>query len=249
MIVSRFSIRKWPLRMLLALLLFPVLLVLALRFIDPAVWMWQIQRDLNPPKGYPADSLHNWVPLEQISPAMQLAVIASEDQKFPLHWGLDLESIADALSDNENGGRVRGASTLSQQTAKNLFLWPAKSYLRKGLEAGLTVLMETLWNKSRILEVYLNIVEFGPGIYGVEAASQAYFHKSAKHLSTIEAARLAAVLPNPYRMSVTRPSNYVWQRIQWITHQMRLLGPDHWNPETGSDRGDALALGTSALQD
>lgn len=216
--------------MLLALFLFPVLLVLALRFIDPAVWMWQIQRELNPPAGYPANTHHTWVSLEQISPAMQLAVIASEDQKFPLHWGLDLESISDALSDNEKGGRVRGASTLTQQTAKNLFLWPAKSYLRKGLEAGLAVLMESLWNKPRILEVYLNIVEFGPGIYGVEAASQAYFHKSAKRLSTTEAARLAAVLPNPYRLSVARPSNYVWQRVRWIENQMRLLGPDHWNP-------------------
>ncbi|WP_299203148.1 monofunctional biosynthetic peptidoglycan transglycosylase [uncultured Amphritea sp.] len=227
---SRCSIRKWLIRMLLALILFPVLLVLALRFVDPAVWMWQIQRELNPPTGYPANTHHTWVPLEQISPAMQLAVIASEDQKFPQHWGLDLESISDALSDNEKGGRVRGASTLTQQTAKNLFLWPAKSYLRKGLEAGLAVLMETLWNKPRILEVYLNIVEFGPGIYGVEAASQTYFHKSAKRLSTTEAARLAAVLPNPYRLSAARPSNYVWQRVRWIENQMRLLGPDHWNP-------------------
>lgn len=230
MTVSRFSIRKWPVRILLALLFFPVVLVLALRFIDPAVWMWQIQRNLNPPQGYPENSQQIWVPLKQISPAMQLAVIASEDQKFPLHWGLDLESIADALSGNENGGRVRGASTLTQQTAKNLFLWPAKSYLRKGLEAGLTVLMETLWNKPRILEVYLNIAEFGPGIYGVEAASQAYFHKSAHHLSATEAARLAAVLPNPYRMSAERPSHYVWQRTHWITNQMRMLGPSHWNP-------------------
>ena len=230
MTAFRLSIRKWLIRTLLVLILLPVLLVLTLRFINPGVWMWQIQRDLNPPIGYPADTHHTWVPLQQISPAMQLAVIASEDQKFPQHWGLDVESISAALAENEDGGRIRGASTLTQQTAKNLFLWPAKNYLRKGVEAGLALLIEALWSKPRILEVYLNIVEFGPGIYGVEAASQAYFHKSAKRLSTTEAARLAAVLPNPYRLSAAHPSDYVWQRVRWIKNQMRLLGPDHWPP-------------------
>lgn len=201
-----------------------------LRFVDPVVWMWQLQRQLNPPISYPAETQHHWVPLAQISPAMQLAVIASEDQKFPQHWGLDIDSISAALSSNQRGGTVRGASTLTQQTAKNLFLWPARSYLRKGLEAGLAVLMEMLWNKPRILEIYLNIVEFGPGIYGVEAASQVYFNKSAKQLTTTEAARLAAVLPNPYRLNAAHPSDYVWQRTQWIKNQMRLLGPNHWPP-------------------
>lgn len=222
--------QKWLVRTLLILVLVPLLLVLLLRFVDPSVWMWQLQRDINPPAGYPAQSQHDWVPLEQISPVMQLAVIASEDQTFPSHWGLDLNSILDAFKANQDGGRVRGASTLTQQTAKNLFLWPVKSYLRKGVEAGLALLMEGVWNKPRILEVYLNIVEFGPGIYGVEAASQAYFHKSAKRLSATEAARLAAVLPNPYRLSAAQPSEYVWQRVQWIQHQMRLLGPNHWRP-------------------
>jgi monofunctional biosynthetic peptidoglycan transglycosylase len=228
--VFRFSFRKWLVRSLIAFLLLPVLLVLMLRFIDPSLWMWQVQRELNPPKYYPAESQHHWVPLEQIAPAMQLAVIAAEDQSFPQHWGLDFASISKALSDNKKGKAIKGASTLSQQTAKNLFLWPAKSYFRKGLEAGLTMLMETLWNKPRILEVYLNIVEFGPGIYGVEAASQAFFHKPAKKLSTTEAARLAAVLPNPYRMSAEQPSSYVWQRTAWIRKQMRLLGSEHWRP-------------------
>lgn len=228
--VSRFPFRKWLIRSLIALLLFPVLLVLMLRFVDPGIWMWQVQRELNPPKHYPVESQHTWVALEQIAPAMQLAVIAAEDQKFPYHWGLDFQSISNALTNNKKGQAIKGASTLSQQTAKNLFLWPAKSYFRKGLEAGLTLLMETLWNKPRILEVYLNIVEFGPGIYGVEAASQAYFNKSAKKLTTTEAARLAAVLPNPYRMSAKRPSSYVWQRTAWIKKQMRMLGPKHWRP-------------------
>ena len=227
---SRSSFRKWLLRSLIILFLLPILLVLMLRFIDPGIWMWQVQRELNPPKHYPAESQHYWVPLEQIAPAMQLAVIAAEDQKFPQHWGLDFESISKALTNNQKGQGIKGASTLSQQTAKNLFLWPAKSYFRKGLEAGLTLLMEALWNKPRILEVYLNIVEFGPGIYGVEAASQAYFHKSAKNLTATEAARLAAVLPNPYRMSAAQPSRYVWQRTVWIKKQMRMLGPQHWRP-------------------
>ncbi|MDO6562547.1 monofunctional biosynthetic peptidoglycan transglycosylase [Amphritea sp. 1_MG-2023] len=225
---SRFRKGLW--RIVLLLLLLPVLLVLLLRFVDPSVWMWQLQRDLNPPDGYPAQSQHHWVALQQISPAMQLAVIASEDQTFPSHWGLDIKSILDAFSDNQNGERVRGASTLTQQTVKNLFLWPAKSYLRKAIEAGLAVLLEVLWNKPRILEVYLNIVEFGPGIYGVEAASQVYFKKSAQQLTQREAARLAAVLPNPYRLSAAYPSDYVWQRVQWIQRQMGLLGANHWRP-------------------
>ena len=168
-------------------LLIPVLMVLILRFADPATWMWQLQREISPPAGYPQTSEHQWIPLEKISPRMQLAVIASEDQKFPEHWGFDLESIGKALQENEQGNRIRGASTLTQQTAKNLFLWPSKSYFRKGVEAGFTLLMETLWDKPRILEVYLNIAEFGPGVYGVEAASQKFFGKPASKLTNSSA--------------------------------------------------------------
>ena len=224
------AFRKWCLVISATLLLLPVLLVLLLRFVDPSVWMWQLQRDLSPPANYPSVSQHHWVPLQKIAPAMQLAVIAAEDQKFPQHWGLDIESIQIALTSNRQGKRIRGASTLSQQTAKNLFLWPEKSYLRKGIEMGFTLLMETLWDKPRILEVYLNIVEFGPGIYGVEAASQHYFGKPSSQLSAQEASRLAAVLPNPYKMNAQRPSQYVWQRSDWIQNQMRLLGTQYWNP-------------------
>ncbi|MCV6609458.1 MAG: monofunctional biosynthetic peptidoglycan transglycosylase [Amphritea sp.] len=225
-----YDLKKWLLITAATFLLMPVVMVLLLRFIDPSVWMWQLQRDLSPPANYPAESQHSWVPLQDIAPAMQLAVIAAEDQKFPQHWGLDIEAIKKAFSSNGEGKRIRGASTLSQQTAKNLFLWPDKSYLRKGVEAGFTLLMEAFWDKSRILEVYLNIAEFGPGIYGVEAASQQYFNKPASQLSRQEAARLAAVLPNPYRMSAKRPSQYVWQRSDWIQNQMRLLGVQYWNP-------------------
>ncbi|OCQ52369.1 Penicillin-binding protein 2D [Photorhabdus australis subsp. thailandensis] len=166
-----------------------------------------------------------WVEQEQISPNIALAVIAAEDQKFPQHWGFDLDAIEKALEHNKNDlGRLRGASTISQQTAKNLFLWDGRSWLRKGLEAVMTFAIELGWTKSRILTVYLNIAEFGDGIFGVEEASIHYFHKSASKLTMSEAALLAAVLPNPHRYKVSAPSAYVLQRQQWILRQMRLLG-------------------------
>ena len=165
---------------------------------------------------------HEWVPWERISPQMPIAVVASEDQKFPTHHGFDLESIQGAL--DENRKRMRGASTISQQVAKNLYLWSGQSWIRKGLEAYLTVFVELLWPKRRILEVYLNIAEFGPGIYGVGAASALYFKKPAGRLSLTESARLAAVLPNPNRFSAARPSRYILERVAWITLQVNQLG-------------------------
>lgn len=173
--------------------------------------------------GYVAHS--DWVSMDQISPFMGLAVIAAEDQKFPDHWGFDVAAIQKALAHNErHEDRVRGASTLSQQTAKNLFLWDGRSWLRKGLEAGLTLGMETVWSKKRILTVYLNIAEFGDGVFGVEAAAQRYFHKPASRLTMSEAALLAAVLPNPVRFKASAPSGYVRGRQAWIMRQMRQLG-------------------------
>ncbi|TLV06488.1 monofunctional biosynthetic peptidoglycan transglycosylase [Klebsiella indica] len=167
----------------------------------------------------------DWVGMDQISPWMGLAVIAAEDQKFPEHWGFDIPAIEKALAHNErHENRIRGASTLSQQTAKNLFLWEGRSWLRKGLEAGLTVGIEMVWSKKRILTVYLNIAEFGHGTFGVEAASQRYFHKPASKLTASEAALLAAVLPNPIRFRVDAPSGYVRSRQAWILRQMRQLG-------------------------
>ncbi|WP_065650297.1 monofunctional biosynthetic peptidoglycan transglycosylase [Pantoea eucrina] len=165
----------------------------------------------------------DWTSMDKISPWMALAVIAAEDQKFPEHWGFDVGAIQQVL-DNNSGERMRGASTLSQQTAKNLFLWDGRSWLRKGLEAGMTVGIETVWTKRRILTVYLNIAEFGPGIFGAEAAAQRYFHKPASRLTIAEAALLAAVLPNPIRFRADAPSGYVRQRQQWIMRQMRQLG-------------------------
>ncbi len=155
---------------------------------------------------------------------MPLAVIASEDQRFADHHGFDLDSIQDAVEDHERGRRLRGASTISQQVAKNVFLWPGRSFVRKGLEAYFTVLIEALWPKRRILEVYLNVAEFGDGLFGVEAASQRYFKKPASRLSLEEAAVLAAVLPNPHRLRAGRPSAYVEERRDWILRQMDQLG-------------------------
>ena len=167
----------------------------------------------------------DWVGMDEISPWMGLAVIAAEDQKFPDHWGFDVPAIEKALAHNErHENRIRGASTLSQQTAKNLFLWDGRSWLRKGLEVGLTVGIETVWSKKRILTVYLNIAEFGDGIFGVEAAARRYFHKPASRLTPAEAALLAAVLPNPIRFRADAPSGYVHSRQAWILRQMRQLG-------------------------
>lgn len=180
--------------------------------------------------GYVAHS--DWVSMDEISVWMGLAVIAAEDQKFPEHWGFDVSAIEKALAHNErNENRIRGASTLSQQTAKNLFLWDGRSWVRKGLEAGLTLGMETVWSKKRIMTVYLNVAEFGDGIFGVEAAAQHYFHKPASRLSLSEAALLAAVLPNPMRFKADAPSGYVRSRQAWIIRQMRQLGGESFMRE------------------
>lgn len=178
----------------------------------------------------------DWVSMDEISPWMGLAVIAAEDQKFPEHWGFDVVSIEKALAYNErHTGRVRGASTLSQQTAKNLFLWDGRSWLRKGLEAGLTLGIETVWSKKRILTVYLNIAEFGDGVFGVEEAAQRYFHKPASKITRSEAALLAAVLPNPLRFKASAPSGYVRSRQAWILRQMEQLGGESFMSQNQLD--------------
>jgi len=164
------------------------------------------------------------VDLNRISPNLPLAVVASEDQKFPEHWGFDVEAIEKAYALNRHSHKVRGASTISQQVAKNVFLWSGRSYFRKGLEAYFTVLIESLWPKRRILEVYLNVAEFGVGTYGAEAAAQRFFHKTAAQLTRADAAVLAAVLPNPERYSAIAPSRFVQQRREWILGQMQALG-------------------------
>ncbi|PHI41263.1 monofunctional biosynthetic peptidoglycan transglycosylase [Actinobacillus succinogenes] len=172
---------------------------------------------------------YDWVSLDNISPNVQLAVIAAEDQRFPVHWGFDWFAIEQAFKHNETSKRIRGGSTISQQTAKNLYLWHGQSWLRKGLEVPVTLSLELLWSKKRILEVYLNIAEFGNGIFGVEAASRYYFKKSAKNLTSSEAALLVAVLPNPIAYKVKTPGPLVKRRQAWILRQMNALGKSYLN--------------------
>jgi monofunctional glycosyltransferase len=171
---------------------------------------------------------YRWVAWERISPYAGVAVVSAEDQRFAEHRGFDVDSIREAWDDHERGARLRGASTISQQVAKNLFLWSGRSFIRKGIEAYFTVLIEALWPKRRILEVYLNVAEMGDGVFGVEAASRRYFGKPAARLQPEEAALLAAVLPNPHRLRADRPSAYVERRRSWILQQMiRLGGADY----------------------
>lgn len=165
-----------------------------------------------------------WRSYDDISREAALAVVASEDQAFPTHWGFDFDEIQDAIKENQRRKRPRGASTISQQVAKNVFLWSGRSYLRKGLEVYFTALIELIWGKKRILEVYLNVAETGPMTFGVEAASLRYYRHSAASLTRSEAARVAAVLPNPRQFSISHPSNYIQLRTRQITRQMRALG-------------------------
>jgi monofunctional biosynthetic peptidoglycan transglycosylase len=200
--------------------------VVAMRWIDPPLTTFMASDRIGAffarEKGY--EFRHDWVDWERISKHAAVAVIASEDQRFPHHRGFDFKQINKALEDRERGRRVRGASTISQQVAKNIFLWRGQSWFRKGLEAGITVLIEACWSKQRILEVYLNIAEFGRGTYGVQAASQRFFRKDAAKLNRPEAALLAAVLPAPTRYRVDAPSRYVKKRQAWIQRQMNSLG-------------------------
>jgi monofunctional biosynthetic peptidoglycan transglycosylase len=203
-----------------------VLCVLLLRWIDPpfTAYMAEAQMVAWAKRDTSYVSRHRWVDLNQISPNLPLAVIAAEDQKFPEHWGFDVEAIEKAYELNQHSHRVRGASTISQQVAKNLFLWSGRSYFRKGLEAYFTLLIEACWPKRRILEIYLNAAEFGHGTYGAEAAAQRFFHHSAAKLTRSDAALLAAVLPNPKLFSAAMPSAYIQRRRDEILVQMQALG-------------------------
>lgn len=195
----------------------PILIVLPWRWLEPPASAFMMRARA---EGVAVEQ--RWVPWEAISPHLPIAVVASEDQKFPEHRGFDTESIRSALE--EEGSKGRGASTISQQVVKNLFLWSGRSWTRKGLEAYLTVFVEILWPKQRVLEIYLNIAEFGTGIFGAEAAAEGFFNKPASQLSARQAALMAAVLPSPKRMSPARPSPYVEERADWILRQMEQLG-------------------------
>jgi len=200
--------------------------VVILRFVPPPTSAFMLDRQLSAlihgERGFALK--YQWVPYARVSPDLPIALVAGEDQKFPTHHGFDLQAIADALDEADEGERLRGASTISQQTAKNLFLWGGRSFVRKGLEAYFTVLLELTWPKRRILEVYLNVAEFGDGIYGAQAAAQQFFHKSAAQLGARESALLASVLPNPKKLHAERPSPYVQRHSEWIERQVRQLG-------------------------
>jgi monofunctional biosynthetic peptidoglycan transglycosylase len=212
--------------LLLAWLALSWLLVLLLRFMPPWTSAVMLERQTGAwLRGEQDFHLRqHWVPWGQISPYVPLAMVAGEDQKFPYHHGFDFDSIQNAMDAADEGKRLRGASTISQQTAKNLFLWNGRSFVRKGLEAYFTVLIELTWPKQRILEMYVNIAELGDGVYGVGAASDAYFRTPPARLSPAQAARLAAVLPSPRRLHADHPSAYVLRRAGWIQQQMEQLG-------------------------
>ena len=234
--------RRWLRRLLWLPVLFvavSVLQVLVLRFVDPPFSAFMAGRQLEAwaEGDWRFRIAYDWRDLRAMAPSLPLALVAAEDQRFPLHHGFDFEAIRKAQAHNERMEaraerrnqpvkHLRGASTISQQTAKNLFLWPGRSWVRKGLEAWYTVLMEALWPKARILEMYANIAEFGDGIYGAQAAARSYFGKDAARLTPAESARLAAVLPSPRRYSAGRPGPYVQRRSGGIQRQMRHLGRD-----------------------
>lgn len=220
--------RLWKLLVLAPFLLvaLSIVQVALLRFINPPFSTVMAARQLEQwgTGNWDYRIHYQWRDLEQMAPSLPISLVAAEDQQFPHHRGFDVEAIRKARSHNAEGGRLRGASTISQQVAKNLFLWQGRSWVRKGLEAWYTVLIETLWPKSRILEVYANIAEFGDGVYGAQAAARKFWGKDAARLSAGESARLAAVLPSPRRYNARNPGPYVQRRAAWIQRQARQLG-------------------------
>jgi len=222
-------IKKLPkviLKIFLWFIFLTILLVLLLKWINPPTSSIMIQRKIEALVLWNDRQMiaYEWFSYDDISKQMAVAVIAAEDQNFPFHFGFDFEQIEKALEQHERGRRLRGASTITQQVAKNLFLWDGRSFIRKGFEAYFTVLIELLWSKERILEVYLNIIETGDMIFGVGAASQIYFKKLPAKLTRSQAALIAATIPNPKRFSARNPSGYIFRRQSWILGQMSSLG-------------------------
>ena len=206
-----------------------IFFVLLFRFVNPPATPLMLLRVIeNIAEGKKPSITKDWVKLSDISPNLVLAVIASEDNNFESHYGVDFKAIEKAKKLNERGKKIRGASTISQQTAKNAFLWPARTYVRKGLEVYFTGLIELVWGKKRIMEVYLNVIEMGDGIYGAEAASQKYFHKPAKNLNRAEAAAIAAVLPNPRRWRPDKPTAYIARTKARILRKMNSVVKPEW---------------------
>ncbi|MBE2895146.1 monofunctional biosynthetic peptidoglycan transglycosylase [Spirabiliibacterium falconis] len=222
----RRRIARRTVRIVAYCVVFMVMLTALLRFVPVPFSAYMAQQQLRHwfTGDFAFKTHYQWVNLDQMSKAMQLAVIAAEDQQFPRHFGIDWIAIEKAYKHNQVNKAVRGGSTISQQTAKNLYLWHGQSWLRKALEVPITWLLEAMWDKNRILEVYLNIAEFGDGIYGVEAAAQHFFHTSVRKLTTSQAALLASSLPNPHIYRVNVPSRAMLRKQQWIMRQMQALG-------------------------
>ena len=220
------GLRRALLKALLAWVALTVVPVLVLRWVHPFSSAFMVEAKWHALRAgarhYRAD--YQWVPYRRISPQAGIAAVASEDQTFPYNHGFDLGAIDAAIRSAERGGRLRGASTITQQVAKNLFLWGGRSWIRKGIEAYLTVLIDVLWPKQRVLEVYLNIAQFGRGVFGVQAAAERFFHEPAARLTADQAALLAAVLPDPVHWHVADPSPFVRWRQHWLLRQMRALG-------------------------
>jgi len=227
--MKEIAIKVWKKlrKVLLYLFLFSILSVIFFRFIPiPLTPLMLIRCNEQLWSGKKLKLKKDWTSLENMSPYMAKAVMASEDQLFMEHWGFDTHSIKKAFESNNRKKKkgIKGASTISQQVAKNVFLWPSRSWIRKGLEAYFTVLIEVFWSKKRIMEVYLNVTEMGDGIYGAEKASEIYFKRPAKKLTASEAALIAAVLPNPRKWSPTHPTDYIHKRQEWILFNMKRLG-------------------------
>ena len=204
-------LRNIALALFIILVAGPIVTVILFRFVPPPVTPLMVIRAV---EGRGLD--HRWRPIDEVAPALPRALIAAEDARFCEHHGFDFNALQKAYANNEAGKKIRGGSTISQQTAKNVFLWPGRSYVRKGLEAWFTVLIEAGWGKKRIMEVYLNSIEFGPGIYGAESASRRYFGVGADKLTQAQASRLAAILPSPLKWQVIKPGKYVAKRTQKI---------------------------------
>ncbi len=220
-----FNFFKWILKFAIFFFVSTVLVVFSMRWINPVTSSIMVQRQISGLFDGEFELIkYHWVDYDDVSKFMPIAIVAAEDQNFPKHFGFDFKQIEKALKENKRGRRVRGASTITQQVAKNLFLWEGKSFLRKGIEAYFTLLIELLWDKQRILEVHMNIAEMGDKIFGVGTASVAYFKKPAASLNIRQAALLAAILPNPKKYSAVKPSGYVRGRQNWIVRQINSLG-------------------------
>lgn len=221
---------------LLASMALSILLVLMLRWLNPPYSALMLERHLQAYlAGEDYSSNRTWQPWQSLPDHLKLAVIAAEDQQFANHHGFDLGAIRAALSHNQQGDSIRGASTISQQVAKNTFLWSSRSWPRKALEAWFTLWIELLWSKERVLEVYLNSAEWGPGIFGAQAAAQYHFNRGTAYLSNQQAYLLAAILPSPLTRSASQPSVYTQQRANWISQQVRQLGGSHYLNQLKTD--------------